>query len=308
LTISDKKLNIAIIGYGKWAINYISTIYNSPIATIKWIVSRNKIVKDNHSLNSKVIKDWRDLFTEEGIDGIIVAVPPEFQCDIALRCMDENIPLLLEKPLALDTDTVDLLLTKCENNNSKVMVGYTYLYHQAYRKILELVHLIGPIKEIVSTGGNYGPFRDTCSVLWDWAPHDVSMCVKLMNDFPLVVNSKKKYVNNKSTQGEIIETSLLFSNGVKASLTFGNGMLHKKRLFKVIGDSGELVFDDLLQTKLVLLTGSQYKEIPVNTKSPLEVLTGEFFEMIHRADKSCFDVAFSNSVTKVISDIEYSLS
>ncbi|MDA8905244.1 Gfo/Idh/MocA family oxidoreductase [Candidatus Thioglobus sp.] len=303
----DKKLNIAIIGYGSWAKNYLSTIYNNPSAQIKWIVAHNTNVDTIHSINCKVLTKWQDLFEERGIDGIIVAVPPKLQLDIALRCIDKNIPLLLEKPLALDLGTVELLLSSCKKNKSKVMVDYTYLYNLAFRKALDSLHLIGPIKKIVSIGGNYGPFRDTCPVLWDWAPHDVSMCIRLMNEVPEVLSSKKDYIKIKSQQGEIIESNLLFSNGTQANLTFGNGMRNKKRLFKIVGEDGELVFNDLIKDKLMIVQGSYSTQLPIELKSPLELLTEDFFTMIRKKNKSYSDVVFSTYVTKVISDIENSM-
>ena len=305
MTQKDKKLNIAIIGYGPWAKNYISTIYSNPVAKIKWIVTHKKNIDTRDSLNCKILTKWQDLFDENGVDGVIVAVPPKPQFDIALKCIEKKIPLLLEKPLALDLIAVDSLLDVCKENKSKVMVNYTYLYHPAYRKALDLLHLIGPIKKIVSIGGNFGPFRDTCPVLWDWAPHDISMCVRLMNEVPEVLSSKKNYIQINSQQGELIESSLLFSNGIRADLTFGNGMKYKKRLFKIVGEDGDLVFNDLNKEKLMITKGSYSSEIPIEFTSPLKLLTEDFFVMIRNNNKSYSDIVFSTYVTKVISDIEY---
>lgn len=307
MTFSENKLNIALIGYGSWAKNYISTIQKSTNAKIRWIVSPNKTVETIDSKNCKILRNWQDLFNENKVDGIVIAVPPESQFEIAIECINKNIPLLLEKPLALNLTSVKMILNHCVKNNSKVMVDYTYLYHPGFRKALESLHLIGPIKNIISIGGNFGPVRDTCSALWDWAPHDVSMCIRLMNETPEVLSSKKNHINHHSQFGEIIESSLIFSSGAKANLTFGNGMTQKTRLFKIIGEDGELIFNDLISDKLRLIKNLKSIELPVNSKSPLELLTEDFFEMIRKNNKSYSDVVFSSYVTKVISDIEYSM-
>ena len=84
-------------------------------------------------------------------------------------------------------------------------------------------------------------------------------------------------------------------------------MRNKKRLFKIVGEDGELVFNDLIKDKLMITKGSYSSEIPIEFASPLKLLTEDFFVMIRNNNKCYSDIVFSTYVTKVISDIEYSM-
>jgi predicted dehydrogenase len=304
VTTSD--VSLGLIGAGNWGKNYISTILKNPNATLGWLVSRKKDSYDYVGSSCNIISNWTDLLEEDELDGVIVAIPPGFQGEIALKAINKGIPILLEKPLALSIETVDLIKSSCENKKAKVMVDYTYLYHPAYVKLLDIIGTVGLIREISSIGGNFGPFRETCSVLWDWAPHDIAMCIKLMNEQPKVLGATREIVDFKTHQGEIIKVTLLFpKNKVSASLIFGNGMKDKKRRFQVTGDRGNLFFDDLISHKLTFIGSNMgNKEIFIKNKLPLDSVIDEFINMIKKDKKRCFDVDFSRSITRVILDIE----
>ena len=73
-----------------------------------------------------------------------------------------------------------------------VIVDYIHLYHPSFLKLISYSKHLGKPFSINTISGNKGPFRDDIRALWDWAPHDIAMCIKLLNEFPKV--NKAKYL------------------------------------------------------------------------------------------------------------------
>lgn len=302
------QVNLGLIGAGKWGKNYISTINQIPNISLSWIVSTKRNFKDIDS-NCKITSNWRDMLNDQALDGVIFAVPPLVQSEIALDMMAvTRASLLLEKPLALDYEASKSLFEASCLHKVYVQVNHIYLYHSAYRKIFTLLHSIGNIKEIHSIGGDWGPFRSSHSPLWDWMPHDISMCMKLIGTKPKVISAELNIIENfDNNRGEVIKATLEFGNSIEAYIVCGNGFLEKKRFLKIIGENGVIVFDDLSQHKLQLIRGQNKSIIPFKNKSPLSNSISNFVDSIVKENNSCLGMKFSVDVVSVISNIEQKL-
>jgi predicted dehydrogenase len=303
--VTISQIRLGLIGAGKWGKSYISTISQIPNVSLSWIVSTKRNFKDITS-DCKITSSWRDMLNDQELDGIIFSVPPLVQGSIALDMMAiKKVPLLLEKPLALDCKMSKLLIETSREFKVYVQVNHIYLFHPAYRKIFTLLHLIGNIKEVYSIGGNLGPFRDSHSPLWDWMPHDISMCMKLIGTKPRVIFAKSNTMENfDKNKGEIIKATLEFESGVEAHIICGNGFLKKKRYLKIIGENGTIIFDDLSQHKLQLIRGGDKDIISFKNESPLGESIGSFVNSIIKGNNSCLDLEFSGDVISVLSDVE----
>jgi predicted dehydrogenase len=302
--VDTSNVKLGLIGAGKWGNNYISTISELPGTSLSWIVSTKHHFKGVNS-NCKITSNWHDLINAQDLDGIIFAVPPLVQSNIALSMMRKKIPLLLEKPLALDYKSSKLLMKASLEFGVYVQVNHIYLFHPAYKEIFNLLHLIGNIQEIHSIGGNWGPFRDSHSALWDWMPHDVSMCMKLIGAKPKVISAEIKEIKGiDGNIGEVITTELEFHNNIMAYLSCGNGFQKKKRFFQVIGERGNIIFDDLDQYNLRLTIDGNEQIIICQYKSPLSESVSNFVNGIVKGNNFHSDIEFSVDVVSVISEIE----
>ena len=104
----------------------------------------------------------------------------------------------MEKPLSLDVISAEEISALAEDNDVLVMVNHIFLYHPGFIKLQEKIIVDSPIKSIQSVSGNIGPFRDEWSPLWDWGPHDLSMCLSLVKEKANITNvfhQPDKFVN-----------------------------------------------------------------------------------------------------------------
>ncbi len=296
-------IKLGLIGVGKWGKNYISTVNQLSGVSLSWIVSTKRNIK-NVDPSCNVTSNWRDLLNAKELDGIIFAVPPLVQEKIALEIIKSKIPLLLEKPLALSYESSRLLMKASIKFDTYVQVNHIYLFHPAYKEIFNLLPLIGSIREIYSIGGNWGPFRDSHSSLWDWMPHDVSMCMKVVGTRPKVISSEIKVLKKN---GEIIKSTLGFNQNIRAYITCGNGFKEKKRFFKIVAENGTIIFDDLAKDKLKLIMGKDTEIIPFKYESPLCLSVSSFSRSILKQEHLNSDIKFAVDVAQVIANIERKL-
>jgi predicted dehydrogenase len=151
------------------------------------------------------------------------------------------------------------------------MVGHTHLFHPAYRALKAIAPRYGQIRAIRGNAGNFGPYRSDTPVLWDWAPHDVAMCLDLLGMMPthVLARSLERRPVEGAT-GEIIELSLEFPGDKRAKCRFGN-LLPKQRRLAVFLEAAVLVYDDLAPHKLTRYPMTTQFTLPEGQGEPIEI-------------------------------------
>jgi predicted dehydrogenase len=204
------KLRLGLVGAGPWGRNYIRTIEGMSEVRLARVAGR---------------ADWRDLVRASDIDGVIVAVPPAAQPEIALAAIEAGRPLLLEKPLALSVDAAQRLGAAAAARGVFVMVDHIHLFHPAYEGLKRAAAERGPVLGVEATAGGPGQ-RAGVPVLWDWGPHDVAMCIDLMGAIPQGVDATRL-----AASPERLQLGLRFAGGVAAGIELD--MREKHRRFAV---------------------------------------------------------------------------
>ena len=241
------KVRLGLIGAGKWGVNYIKTIELMKGIELRIIACKNSISRKKALFpNYKFTNSWKEVVESNEIDAIIIATSPILHYEIAASCIKNRKPILVEKPLTLCVDNAESLIYLAEKNKINVKVNHIYLYHPAFRLLKKSLATELNLKSIYSVSGNYGPFRKDISPLWDWGPHDVSMCLAIMNEFPTRIEAK--YTKREQYSGNYrsnINIKLYFKEGKYADLNFGNLMKNKTRYLKVNGQSSTFIFDPI---------------------------------------------------------------
>lgn len=211
-------MNLLLIGNGNWGKNYVKTI-NNFYPNIKLIIAN----KDNYInlINNKP-------------DGVIIATPPDSHISIAQQALSLDIPVLIEKPIALSIEEVK----KIEKYTAPILINYIHLFSQSYQNLKNIVQN-SSISEISSLGFNHGPIRNYSS-LWDYGCHDIAMILDLVKEYPQ--NIKIEQIKN-SDDTSLYSMELYFKNMVARSLV-GNGGKHAVRKFKINCEGLWHVYDD----------------------------------------------------------------
>lgn len=273
-------MRLGLAGAGRWGRNYIRTIAGLGEMRLACIASRNPQTAALAPPGCRIVSDWRELIDASAVDGIVVATPPASHAEIARAAILKGIPVLVEKPLALSAVDAHAIRDLAVERNVYALVDHIHLFSPAFRALKKLAARHGGVREIHSEAGSHGPYRRDVSVLWDWGPHDVAMCLDLMQQAPAAAAC--------TVQAETVGIALSFPCGVPARILLSNS-IDKTRRFRVRCAAAEIVYDDLAPDKL-RLDGAP---VAVESDLPLTVAVREFAAAIAAggADRSSLDLA-----------------
>ncbi len=276
-------MRLGLIGAGRWGKRYISTIVAMPEVRLSRLASGNPASKALVPEGCIVSPDWRGLVSATDLDGIIIATPPHTHTAIALAAIEAGIPVLIEKPLTLAPADAQRIAAAARNRKVLAVVDHTHLYSPAYRELKLRGAALGALKELRSCGANWGPFRPDTPVLWDYAPHDIAMCIDLAGHPPAGLDVfVEKQVTTEEGSGAAIQMRLHFPAQLEAHVRVSNVDQDKSRWLEAVYAGGTLRYDDLCEPKLAfaaddtIMPDAAAEGIPSATTPPLTVAVSEF--------------------------------
>jgi len=189
-----KVTNIAIVGFGYWGRNLVRNFSSVETCNLLSVCEQREAGREllNKSYPSiETTGNFQDLLENPDIQGIVIATPVDTHYGLAKQALKAGKHVLVEKPLCDDYDNAKELLALAQRKNLTLMVDHTFLYTGAVRKIKKLVEgqKIGDIQYIDSTRINLGLFQHDVNVLWDLAPHDISICSYVLGKQPLTAQA-----------------------------------------------------------------------------------------------------------------------
>ena len=174
------KLRIGIIGAGYWGPNLIRNFLLLPDAAVAAVAdaqeSRRKFIADRYP-TVRLHADAQEMIGGDDIDAVVVSTPVSTHHRLAKAALHAGKHVLLEKPMCASSAECDDLAAAAQAQGLTLMVDHTFLYTGSVRKIRELVKSgeIGDILYFDSVRVNLGLFQHDVNVLWDLAPHDLSI-------------------------------------------------------------------------------------------------------------------------------------
>ena len=294
---------LGLIGSGAWGRNYIATARGLDGIDLLRVASLDADVQGLVDPRCQVTADWREVAEAGDLDGIIVATPPALHAEMARLAMACGLAVLIEKPLTRDLSEAEDLLAFAEAHGARVLVDHIHLYGGPWAALKAALPDLGPIRHLTGEAGNWGPFRADCPVLWDWAPHDISMCLDLVGRPPVSVTARRL---EDGPEGENLALGLDFGEGLEASIIVGNRMAAKKRLFVVECAEGTLRLDDTVsEGKLIRQPSGQ--PLPHDRQSPLANALRALAKTARKMDPDLNDLRLGCQVVRVLDRLEKAL-
>ncbi|MFH0907582.1 MAG: Gfo/Idh/MocA family oxidoreductase [bacterium] len=254
MTPNLKPLRLGLIGAGRWARIYAKTIATLPDVCIARIARRSSAPPDFAPAGVEFTTDWKAVATARDLDGVIIATPPALHAEMALAAVQSGLPVLVEKPLAMNLGEAQRLRDASVKHATLVMVEHTHLFSPAFREIMKIATGLGPVRGTVSEAGNWGPFRSDIPILWDWGAHDVAMCMALTGAMP--ARARARIEESRMTPdgpGETVSIHLEFPGGVISDIRLSNMLSGKTRFLSAYFDSCCMLYDDVSPVKLARL-------------------------------------------------------
>ncbi len=305
-TSSSKILNLGLIGAGAWGRKYIKTIDALDGIALTRLASRNLESAGFIPSECVISEDWRDLIAARDLDGVIIATPPTLHAEMTLAAIDAGLPVLVEKPMTLSLDEAETVVGAAYAKNAIVLVDHVHLYSAAWEGLKREAKALGPLQEISSVAGNWGPFRPDTPMLWDWGCHDIAMCLDLVGRPPEATIAQRietRDVDNGN--GEALGLMLDFGD-VTAKIAISNLISEKNRLFTASLKDGELVYDDTLDDKLRLKINHQNpgKSMALGEGKPIERALQAFSAAIHAGKADIKDAELGRDVVAVLEQLQ----
>src|SRR3990170_3060866 len=185
-------INIGVIGYGYWGPNIVRNLHSLDGCHVAAVCDRSpaalKRARQAYP-DVAVTTEASELLTSPKIDAIAVVTPVWTHFDLAKAALENGKHIFVEKPFTSTSQQAEELIELANRKNLKIMVDHTFLFTGAVQKIHQLIEegVLGDLYYYDSTRVNLGLFQHDVSVVWDLAPHDLSIMDFLIQDKPEAV-------------------------------------------------------------------------------------------------------------------------
>ena len=213
-------LKVGVIGCGYWGPNLIRNFAQLSRSDVIRVAdldeARLKYIQGLYPM-VETTTDYRDIITDQNIDIVAVATPVHTHFKFASEALCANKHAFVEKPIASSAKQAQELIDLAEKHQRKLMVGHTFIYTAAVRKMKEIIDSgeLGKIYYINSQRLNLGLFQQDINVIWDLAPHDISIILYLL-DMKLQMVSAIGTSHINLAIEDVAVLTLKFSNGLVA--------------------------------------------------------------------------------------------
>jgi predicted dehydrogenase len=252
-------VGVAVVGAGYWGPNLIRNFAASPRFRLRWVcdldTDRAARVLGPYS-TVRTTGDLATVLADDQVQAIAIATPAGTHCEIALAAMAAGKHVLIEKPLAATYDDGLRLVTEAERAGLVLMCDHTFCYTPAVSKIRELIATgeLGDIHFYDSVRINLGLVQRDIDVLWDLAPHDVSILESILPDDVEPVAVAAQAADPLGTgQSCVAFVTLQLSGGAIAHFHLNWLSPTKVRTTMIGGSKRALVWDDLNPLQRVTL-------------------------------------------------------
>jgi predicted dehydrogenase len=185
-------IRVGVIGYGYWGPNVVRNLRGLDECRVAAVCDQSpaalKRIKQAHP-DLPVTAQSSELLKSSEIDAIAIVTPVGAHFELAKAALENGKHVFVEKPFTSTAQQAEELIELAERKNLKIMVDHTFLFTGAVRKIRELVDagVLGRLYYYDSTRVNLGLFQHDVSVVWDLAPHDLSIMSFLIPEEPEAV-------------------------------------------------------------------------------------------------------------------------
>jgi predicted dehydrogenase len=241
-------LRVGVVGYGYWGPNVVRNLHSLDSCEVVSVCDKNEAVLKRARRQYPAVQmttDFSDILTSPDIDAVAIVTPVWTHFPLAKLALENGKHVFLEKPLTSTTEQAEDLIELADRKNLKLMVDHTFLFSGPVRKIRELVDSgeLGALYYFDSTRVNLGLFQHDVNVVWDLAPHDLSIMDHLILERPeAVVATGGRHLNGMADVGFI---TVYFPSNVIAHVNVNWLSPVKVRTTLIGGHNKMLVWNDL---------------------------------------------------------------
>lgn len=275
------KLIVGLVGYGYWGPNIARILNDSDIVDLVYccdlLESSLKQIKKMYP-NVITTKDYTQLLKDKTLDAVFIVTPTRTHFKIAKDFLEAGKHVFVEKPLTYEFRDAKELVILAKHKKKKLAVGHIFLFNPAAIYIKKMIdkNELGTIRYLHFQRRNLGPVRKDVNVLWDLAPHDISMLLYFIKQKPVSVFATGQSFL-RSTIEDVVYATIKFENKIMASLLYSWIDPIKIRDVTIVGDTKMLSFNDVSVTEKIKIFDKNVKIIEETKGVPF----GEYQIALH---------------------------
>jgi predicted dehydrogenase len=241
-------IKVGVVGYGYWGPNVARNFNHPGVSEVVAITDKRpdclKRAKEAFP-HAIITKDSQDVLTSTDIDVIAVVTPVWTHYELAKTALQHDKHVFVEKPFTANTAQAEELIELAAKKKLQIMVDHTFLYTGAVRKIRQLVEegVMGKLFYYDSTRVNLGLFQHDINVIWDLAPHDLSIMDYVIHRKPEAVVATGE--NHLNSHVDVAFLTVYFPDHVLAHINVNWLSPVKVRTTLIGGEKKMLVWNDL---------------------------------------------------------------
>jgi predicted dehydrogenase len=326
-------IKVGVVGLGYWGPKLARNFAEMPDVTLAWACDLNQERLDHiRSLYPCVQAtcDYRQVLASE-VDAVVLATNVSSHYRLALGALRAGKHVLIEKPLAAATAEAMEIAESAERHHLVAMVGHTFQYNAAVNAVRDLIKAgeLGHVYYINATRASLGLLQPDINVVWDLAPHDVSILLHILHSEPFQVSAQGQvYIQKRQHIHEVAYMTLYFPSGILANIRVSWLDPVKQRRITVVGSRKMLVYDDIADQKVTLYDkgvevppysdtpeefNMSYRHgaetpVPVAWREPLRVECEAFRDWIVTGKPACSDAWTGVKVVHILETAQRSLN
>ncbi|MEM7321529.1 MAG: Gfo/Idh/MocA family oxidoreductase [Actinomycetota bacterium] len=239
-------LEVGVVGTGYWGIRHVRVLSSVPGVSVSVVDrddGRRQAAVDAYPVK-RAVSDLGEIIDD--LDALIIATPPTTHYSLAKAALERDIHVLVEKPMTTDLDEADDLLAEAARRNLCLMVGHTFEFNGAVWGLSEAIRdpAFGRVRYINSARLNLGLYQPDTDVLWDLAPHDISIINYILDAQPTSVSAWGLQL--MGDKADVAYLSMRYDQlDVSASIHVSWLDPMKVRRTTVVGEKSMVVYDDV---------------------------------------------------------------
>ncbi|HEY3862900.1 MAG TPA: Gfo/Idh/MocA family oxidoreductase [Verrucomicrobiae bacterium] len=262
----SKQIKVGVVGCGYWGPNLVRNFRSLPDCHLKAMcdISKDRL-KHLTSLYPDVQPEtnYDHMLNGVGVDAVVVATSVKMHFPMAKAALLAGKHTMIEKPMAASSEQCAELVSIAQEKGLVLMVGHTFLYSPAVRKIKEIVDRgdLGEIRYICARRLNLGLYQKDINVAWDLAPHDISIILHLLEEFPSSVNCRGSAHVTPGIE-DVTSMSLTFPKDRSAIVHSSWLDPRKVREMTIVGSKRMIVYDDVAQQEKIRIFDARVERPP----------------------------------------------
>src|SRR5712664_2616573 len=244
----EQMIRTGVIGYGYWGPNIVRNFHTQECSQVPLVCDQNPNVQERLKKAHPSIAfttDPMEVIQSPNIDAVAVVTPVWTHYELAKAALENGKHVFVEKPFTYSTAQAEELIELADRKNLKVMVDHTFLFTGAVKKIRQLVDegALGDLYYYDSLRVNLGLFQHDVNVIWDLAPHDLSIMSHVIKEKPeAVVATGEKHLNGVE---DVAFITVYFPHNMIAHINVNWLSPVKVRTTLIGGEKKMLLWNDL---------------------------------------------------------------